>query len=302
MKPSRFAYHAPTDLDEALAVLAEVGDEGKVLAGGQSLVPMLSMRLAAPAHLVDINRIPGLDTVQTTSDGVRVGALARHADVERDEAAAARLPVLRQGLRLVAHPTIRNRGTTVGSLVHADPSGEMPALLALLGGSVELRRSGGSRVVDAEAFFVGALESCIQPGELAVAAYFPAPVGRTGSAFVELARRRGDYAMCGVCVVVTLDDTLDGTLDGEARIAGLRAGYVSVGSVPPVLDLSEAVSGQPAGTADWAAAGELATTLVETEGDIHATADYRRHLVSVLTARAAAESAADAVARSGVSA
>ena len=223
MKPSRFAYHAPTDLDEALAVLAEVGDEGKVLAGGQSLVPMLSMRLAAPAHLVDINRIPGLDTVQTTSDGVRVGALARHADVERDEAAAARLPVLRQGLRLVAHPTIRNRGTTVGSLVHADPSGEMPALLALLGGSVELRRSGGSRVVDAEAFFVGALESCIQPGELAVAAYFPAPVGRTGSAFVELARRRGDYAMCGVCVVVTLDDTLDGCRRARRRATSVRS-------------------------------------------------------------------------------
>src|SRR5688572_8958897 len=171
MKPSRFTYHRPESVEEALEVLAEVGLDGKVLAGGQSLVPMLNMRLAAPRHLVDINRLPGLDEIRVDRNGagaaVRVGATARHADVERDAAAYAALPLLRQALRHVAHLTIRNRGTTVGSLVHADPSGEMTAVLALLGGTLELRSAGqGSpsvRLVTASEFFVGPLESCIEP-------------------------------------------------------------------------------------------------------------------------------------------
>ena len=138
MKPSPFTYHRPESVEEALAVLADVGADGKVLAGGQSLLPVLSMRLAAPGHLVDINRLAELAYVRADADGVRIGALARHAAVERDEAAARVQPLLRQGLRLVAHPTIRNRGTTVGSLAHADPSGEMTAVLAVLRGTVTL--------------------------------------------------------------------------------------------------------------------------------------------------------------------
>ena len=131
MKPAPFIWHGPTTVAEAVAVLAEVGHDGKVLAGGQSLVPVLAMRLAQPAHLIDINRVAGLDTVTCGPDGVRVGALARHARLERDADARRVQPLLGQALRLVAHPTIRNRGTTVGSLVHADPSGEMTAVLAL---------------------------------------------------------------------------------------------------------------------------------------------------------------------------
>ena len=138
MKPSPFSYHRPRTVEEAVELLGALGEEGKVLAGGQSLVPLMSMRLAAPAHLVDVNHIPELDTVAVTAAGVRVGATARHARVEKDAAAYDAAPLLRQGLVNVAHPTIRNRGTTVGSLVHADPSAEMPAVLALLGGSVEL--------------------------------------------------------------------------------------------------------------------------------------------------------------------
>src|SRR5689334_15231355 len=138
VKPSPFTYHRPEEVEEALAVLADVGADGKVLAGGQSLLPILSMRLAAPGHLVDINRLAELSYVRADADGVRVGALARHAAVERDEPAAAVQPLLRRALRLVAHPTIRNRGTTVGSLAHADPSGEMTAVLAVLGGTVTL--------------------------------------------------------------------------------------------------------------------------------------------------------------------
>ncbi len=174
MKPSPFTYHRPESVEEALAVLAEVGADGKVLAGGQSLLPVLSMRLAAPGHLVDINRLAELAYVQPSADGVRVGALARHAQVERDDGAAAVQPLLRQALRLVAHPTIRNRGTTVGSLAHADPSGEMTAVLAVTGGTVTLASVAGRREVAAADFFVGPLESAVGPGELAVEAFFPA--------------------------------------------------------------------------------------------------------------------------------
>jgi len=283
VKPSAFAYSAPTSLAEALAVLAEVGAEGKVLAGGQSLVPILNMRLAAPAHVVDINRIPGFAFVRVEGGGVRVGALARHADVERDDAAADTQPLLRQALRLVAHPVIRNRGTTVGSLAHADPSGEMTAVLALTGGSVELARQGATRTVGADEFFLAPLESAVEAGELAVSAFFPETPPRTGTSFVEVARRHGDYAVCGLAAMVTVAD--DGTI-GQARTA-----YISVGPTPVVLDLTEAVHGVRPDKADWESAGRLAQGQVDPEADIHASADYRRHLVGVLTARALREAA-----------
>jgi aerobic carbon-monoxide dehydrogenase medium subunit len=283
VKPSPFAYSAPASLAEALSVLAEAGTDGKVLAGGQSLVPILNMRLAAPAHIIDINRIPDLAFVRVEDDGVRIGALARHADVERDDPAFDALPLLRQALRLVAHPVIRNRGTTVGSLAHADPSGEMTAVLALTGGTVEVAREGSTRTVGAEEFFVAPLESAVEPGELAVSAHFSAPPPNTGTAFVEVARRHGDYAVCGLAAMVTLQ--ADGT------IAQARAAYISVGPTPVVLDLTEALHGQVVAAADWASAGRLAKEQVDPEADIHATADYRRHLVGVLTGRALHEAA-----------
>ncbi len=279
VKPPPFRYHAPRSVEEALAVLAEVGTDGKVLAGGQSLIPILNMRLAAPKHLIDINRITELDQLAADPSGVRVGALVRHARLERDKDAFAVLPLLHQALRLVAHPVIRNRGTVVGSLVHADPAGELTAVLALLGGSVALRRYGGtSRTVAATDFFVGPLESDIRPGELATEAYFPVPAGRTGLAIKELARRHGDYAMCGVAAAVTLDET-------EA-IGSAMAAYFAVGATPIVLDLTESRAGQPIDRADWAAAGQRAKEQIRAEDDLHATAEYREHLVGVLTARA----------------
>ena len=283
MKPSPFAYSAPTSLADALAVLADVGSDGKILAGGQSLVPILNMRLAAPAHLIDINRIPDLAYVRVEDAGVRIGALARHADVESDGPAFEALPLLRQALRLVAHPVIRNRGTTVGSLAHADPSGEMTAVLALTGGTVELARHGASRTVAAGDFFVAPLESAVAPGEMAVSAFFPVPPPLTGTTFVEVARRHGDYAVCGLAAMVTL--RADGTVERACTA------YVSVGPTPVVLDLTVAVHGHVVADADWDAAGALAQGQVDPEPDIHATADYRRHLVGVLTGRALREAA-----------
>jgi aerobic carbon-monoxide dehydrogenase medium subunit len=282
VKPSPFAWSAPASLDEALAVLARVGGDGKVLAGGQSLLPILNMRLAAPAHLVDINRLSELAYVRVVDGAVQVGALARHAAVERDGAAHEVQPLLRQALGLVAHPVIRNRGTTVGSIAHADPSGEMTAVLALTGGTVHVASESGRRDVAAADFFAGPLESCLVPGELAVSATFPAFAAGSGSTFVEVARRHGDYAVCGLAAVVTVADGV---------VTSARAAYVSVAPTPLLLDLTEAVAGAEPGAAAWAAAGELAWTQADPEPDIHASADYRRHLVRVLTARALAEAA-----------
>lgn len=262
MKPAPFAYHRPGSLEEALTTLA--GEAGaKVLAGGQSLVPLLSMRLAAPAALVDINGVPGLDEVEAGPDGVRVGALARHADVLASEDVRRVQPLLSLALGHVAHATIRNRGTVVGSLVHADPSAELPAVLALLGGSLEVRSAGGTRTVPASQLYVGPLETSLRPDELAVAATFPALPAGAGVAFEEIARRHGDYAVCGIAVVA----------DGES----VRASYVSVSDVPTVVDLS--------GVPDERL-GDVALSQLDPVGDIHATADYRAHLVRVLTERA----------------
>jgi carbon-monoxide dehydrogenase medium subunit len=270
VKPPPFAYHAPDDLPAALRLLADLGPDAKVLAGGQSLIPLLNMRLAAPAHIVDINRLTELDTIDDDDGGgVRVGALVRHARLERDGAAARAQPLLRRALRLVAHPVIRNRGTVVGSLAHADPAAEMPAVLALLGGEVELAGADATRTVAADAFFLGPLESAARPDELAVAARFPPAPARSGSAFEEVTRRHGDYALAGVAVAVTLDDDL--------RVATARAAYVGLGSPPPVLDLA------PVARTDLRA---YVAERVDAEPDIHASADYRRHLAGVLTERA----------------
>jgi carbon-monoxide dehydrogenase medium subunit len=289
MKPPVFAYHRPETVAEALAVLAEVGHDGKVLAGGQSLVPLLNMRLAAPAHLVDVNRLAELDVVAREPDGVRVGALARHARVEHDRAAADAVPLLGQAIADIAHTAIRNRGTVVGSLVHADPAAELPAVLVLLGGTMELASAGGPRRVAAADFFLGPLESAVRPGELATSALFPAPPAGSGSAWLEVARRHGDYAVCGVGVLVELDQGL--------RVGPARAALISVGPVPVPVDLTDALAGQPHDAADWAAAGRLAAAAVDPEDDIHASAAYRRHLAGVLTARAARAAAAHAAAR-----
>jgi len=289
MKPPPFTYRRATDLDEALAVLAEVGDDGKVLAGGQSLVPLLNFRLAAPKFLVDVNRVAGLDSVETTDAHVRVGATVRHADLERDTAAHAANPLLRRALQHVAHPVIRNRGTTVGSIAHADPAGEMPAVLALLGGHGEVASTRGTRTVTPDELFVGPLESSLGPDELLTHVVFPTPPARTGSAVEELARRHGDYAMAGVVALVGLD--------GDLHVTSARVAYLGLSGVPVVVDLGEQLAGQSHDALEPADAAAEAVTHTDPQDDIHATADYRRHLAGVLTARALRSAAADAAAR-----
>ncbi|MEW2358839.1 xanthine dehydrogenase family protein subunit M [Spirillospora sp. NPDC029432] len=286
MKPPPFEYAAPETAAEALRALAD-GD-AKVLAGGQSLIPLLNMRLAAPARLVDVNGLAELDTVEATGAGVRIGALARHARVERDPAAASVQPLLRQALRHVAHPVIRNRGTVVGSLAHADPAAELPAVLAVLGGTVEAASVRGRRTVPAAELFTGPLESALRPDELAVSAFFPAAPPLTGTAFAEIARRHGDYALAGVAAVVELDDDL--------RVTSARAGYLGVAATPLVLDLTEAAA--PAvRTGDWPAVAAYARERLDPDADLHASAAYRRHLAGVLTERALRAATSEALRR-----
>ena len=261
MKPAPFDYRRPTTLAEAVAALAGEPN-AKVLAGGQSLVPLLSMRLAAPAMLVDINAIPGLDTIEVEDGGVRVGALARHAAVLASEDVRRVQPLVTQALSHVAHATIRNRGTTVGSLVHADAAAEMPVVLTLLGGSLDVEGPAGRRTIAASDLFVGPLESSVKHDEIAVSAFFPGLAPGAGVAFQEVARRHGDYAMVGAAALV----------EGDS----VKVGYLSVSDVPTVVDLS--------GVAD-ADLGEAALAHLEPMDDIHATAAYRAQLVRVITGR-----------------
>lgn len=274
MKPSPFDYLRPSTLAEALQALAAHPD-AKVLAGGQSLIPLLSMRLAAPAVLVDLNGLRELAYVSSDVDGVRVGALARHSQVERDPDAARVQPLVGAALRLVAHPTIRNRGTTVGSIVHADAAAEMPTVLALLGGHVTGASVRGTRRVDAADLFVGPLVTSLSHDEIATDAFFPALARHAGVGFDEISRRHGDYALVGAGALVELDG------DGVSRAI---VGYLSVADVPLVLDLTESFGQRNPETA-YRGAAELAEQRVDPQADIHATADYRRHLAGVLTGR-----------------
>ncbi|KAA1422639.1 xanthine dehydrogenase family protein subunit M [Mumia zhuanghuii] len=276
MKPAPFSYVRPATIDEALATLA-ADPHAKVLAGGQSLVPLLSMRLAQPSTLVDINGLSELAFVRTDESGVRIGALARHRQVEDDGDAWRAQPLLRQALRLVAHPTIRNRGTTLGSVVHADPAAEMPAVAVLLGARVVAASVDGRREIDAADLFVGPLESALRSDELALEMVVPANPPRTGTAIDEIARRHGDFALCGVAAVVSVGE--------NGAIETVRASYLAVAPTPHVLDLSEAFVDGTASDRNLDAAAEIASGALDPDADIHGTADYRRHLSGVLTRR-----------------
>jgi len=266
VKPAPLAYRRPETLEDALEALAEEPG-AKVLAGGQSLVPLLSMRLAAPATLVDVNRLPDLDTVTVTDDEVRVGALVRHADLLAHEEAREAQPLVAAALSHVAHATIRNRGTTVGSIVHADAAAEMPVVLAVLGGSVEVASVRGRRTIAADDLYAGPLESTLAADELALSASFPVLRPGEGVGFAEIARRHGDYALCGVAGVVRVEG---------GDVVAARLGYLSVADVPTVVDVTGL---------DGDAAAERALEELEPADDVHATAAYRAQLVRVLTRR-----------------
>jgi len=282
MKPAPFEYFTPATLDEALALLAQHGAEAKPLAGGQSLIPAMNFRLARPAVLVDLNRISELAYVRSESGGVAVGAMTRQRAVERSEEVARAAPLLAEAMPAIAHPQIRNRGTVGGSIAHADPSAELPAVMLALDARFRARSSTGERPIPADEFFKGMLETALEPGELLVEIAVPSLPPRSGTAFLEIARRHGDYALVGVAAVVTLDV--------RGRCQAARIACLSVGDAPVLLvEAAKTLAGQSASEDLLRAAAQAAATRdVDPLSDIHASAAYRRQLVAVLTRRALA--------------
>ena len=281
MKPAPFEYQAPTSLDAALDVLASHGGEAKVLAGGQSLIPVMNFRLAEPALLIDINKLTELDFIRRDDDGgLRIGALTRQRRLERDPLVAELAPLLHETVPFIAHPQIRNRGTLGGSLAHADPAAELPAIAVALRARFRLRKAGGDRWVNASDFFGGLFTTSLEPDEILVEVAIPPLPPRTGWSFMEIARRHGDYAQIGVAALVTLDDS------GRCREA--RLVYLSAGDVP--VEAREAarllVGTEISPEAVAAAADKVSRDEIHPFGDIHATAEFKRHLARVLTGRA----------------
>lgn len=280
MKPPRFQYCAPRMLDEALALLDLHKDDCKVLAGGQSLIPLLNMRLASPAYLMDINHITELHYIEAEDGYLAVGATVRQRQVEHAPLVQKQHPLLIDVIKHIGHMQIRNRGTVVGSITHADPAAELPALLTCLNGEVVIESARGERVLKAEEFFTGYLSTAIEPGEMVTEARFPWLAPQAGWAFLECARRSGDYALVGVIAVLTpaLDDTCMAAHIGYLGIAGqpLRGREVEAALIGSRLDEQTIARAADSAT-------ELVTDDME---DVHATVAYRRALTAEYTKRA----------------
>jgi carbon-monoxide dehydrogenase medium subunit len=281
VKPVPFAYHRPASLDEALALMERYGADGRVLAGGQSLVPALNMRLAAPAALIDINRLPGLDGISLEPEGLVIGALARQEAVEASTLVARHAPLIAQAMPHVGHRAIRTRGTVGGSVALADPAAELPACLVALDGIVRAAGRGSRRDIPAQRFFRGIYTTDLAPGEIVTAVVVP-PIGPGWhSRFTELARRHGDYALVGLaahCLV-------DGGVIKEVRLA-----FCGVGTTPVRASRAEAaLSGRRPDPDVVAEAGRALDADLDPPGDVHGSPALRRHLARVLLARAVAQ-------------
>jgi len=278
MKPPKFDYHAPASVDEALALLARYGGDAKLLAGGQSLMPLLNFRLSRPAALVDLNRIASLAGIREENGRIRLGAMTRQRAIEFSPVVARRLPLLTEATRWVGHLPIRSRGTIGGSIAHADPSAEYPTVLTALRGEVVARGPKGERVVSAPDLFETYLTTTLAADEILVEVRLPALDAKAGWAFEEFARRHGDFAIVGIAAMVA-------TQGERCTAARLAAG--GVGPIPVRLADAEAILERDGlGDAAIEAAARRAAELVAPDSDIHGSADYRRNLTRVLTGRA----------------
>ena len=291
MKPAPFRYVAAESLGQALTAKVAGGDEARFLAGGQSLVPAMNFRLARPAMLIDINPLSELDYVRAAGDGgLRIGALTRHRTLERHELVVKHAPLVAEAVRQVAHPQIRNRGTLGGNLAHADPASELPAVMLALGARFRARSARGERWIEAADFFRGPLTTALGPEEMLVEIALPALPPRSGTCFLEVARRRGDYALLGVAAVVTLGD------DGTCTAAGLA--LCSAGATPVrATKAAAALVGGRAGEREIGDAAAAVAGEIDPPANVHATAAFRRHLAGVLTRRALQTAAARAEGR-----
>jgi aerobic carbon-monoxide dehydrogenase medium subunit len=277
MLPSSFEYHRPTTLDETLSLLATHGDDAKVLAGGQSLIPMMKLRFASPGQLIDINRIEGLDGIEEREGSLRIGALVRHNHLAADPTIRASYPTIAAAAPQIADPLVRNLGTIGGSLSHADPSGDLGSVMLALGASVILKSSTGEREVPIGDFLVDTFQTSIQSSELLTEIRVPAPATRSGGAYLKLERKVGDYATVAAAIYLELND---GAI-GKAGIALTSVGLTNIKATAAEASLVAAAPGEGV----FADAGRLAAEACSPVADVRGSAEYKKHMVEVYVRR-----------------
>ena len=282
MKNPPFEYHQPDTLEDAIQLLAVYGDEAKVLAGGQSLLPLMGLRLVRPSHVIDIGRVAGLGAISTESSGVSVGALVSHSMAERSEKLRTNAPLVHQAMPYVGHRAIRNRGTVCGSVAHADPAAEIPAVCRAAGASMIAVSSRGERAIEADEFFVGYLQTALDVDEILTEIRFPALAEGTGTAVVEVARRHGDYALVGLACSLTVEST----------ITAAALSFFGAGSTPIRLgEVEQLLIGEEPNEAAFTTAAAAVRSSIEPSADVHGSANYRRYLAGVLTQRGLTQAA-----------
>ena len=282
MKPAWFEYYAPRSLDEALRILGDAGREGRILAGGQSLIPMLNCRIVRPEVIVDINRIDALNRLQVNADSLSIGALVRHADLLHSADVRAGWPLLFEATTQVAHPAIRNRGTACGSVSHNDPAAEHPSVLMTMDGVVVIAGAAGRRELPAEQFFTGMLSTALEPGEMVLELRYPRPSAGSVTGFVEFARRLGDFAIAGAAAMLTMRDGV--CEKARLTIVGMGEGPFRARAAEEALT-ARRLGRKEYGDAFAEAAAKVVAAIDPTD-DVHASSSYRRHLAGIMTTRA----------------
>lgn len=278
MIPGEFEYHAPSSVDEALSLLASLGEDAKVLAGGHSLIPAMRFRLAQPAHLIDINRIGDLAYIREEGGHLAIGAMTRESALEHSSVVQERYPLLADAGHVIADPLVRNRGTVGGNLAHADPANDHPAVMLAYGATMVARGPGGTREIAADDFFTGLFENALAPGELLVEVRIPSPGAGSGGAYRKLERKVGDYATSAVAVQLTMrGDTC----------AAVRIGLTNVNAVPMrATNAEQALTGKPLTEDVLEAAGQAAAQECDPSGDLRGTVEYKRDVTRILLKRA----------------
>ena len=279
MIPAGFEYHAPTSVGEATGLLARLGEDAKVLSGGQSLIPLLKLRLASPRHLIDINRIPGLDYVKEADGALRIGALAREVDLDESALVRDRYPLLADATRAIADPIVRNLATVAGNLAHGDPANDHPAVMLALGAEITATGPSGERRIPIGAFFTGPFQTALRRDELLTEIRVPAPVPRSGGSYMKLERKVGDFATAAVAVQITL--AADGTC-AAVGIALTNAGLTPIKAVKA----EAALKGKRLDEAAIKQAAQLAAEAAQPDADLRGSVEYKKDMVRVLTARA----------------
>ncbi|MDQ6596592.1 xanthine dehydrogenase family protein subunit M [Bacillus salipaludis] len=279
MKPAKFNYLRPSSIEEAVQYLSEYGEDAKIISGGQSLIPLLNMRLSTPKYLIDLGRAEGLGYIREDGEFLVIGALTKHCEIEKSELVKEKCPLLSEAIRWVGHAQIRNRGTVGGSIAHGDPSAELPCVITALRGEIVIADANGEEVFCPEEFFLTYMLTSLQPDQLVKEVRFPITKPSSGSAFVEVARRHGDFGLVEVAAVVDLD--------ADSRFLSVNLAIGGVNSVPtPLEDVEKLLIGKEASEEIYEEAGNLTMEIVEPESDLHGTAEYRRELSGTIVIRA----------------